>query len=307
MSNQSTFSTTTVIIIIAGLIVGAGGGYLLSSNSLQPVISDYKTQVAALETEIETLSSTLSTALSEKESIDNQITVLEEQASGMSDEISSLENDNIDLLSQISDLTAQNTEKDSTIADLVSDLEDSEEKVSEKENEIDDLHDDLEYYQSRLGERLGWTVYDRNRVRFEYPSYLEFSDAFSTEENGAGIGYSEEQNTTVIVIWGEPAINETGLDEVLDISMEGFQEAGNFTILNSIRVNSTVLDHKMKYQYFAATDETSEVMSGIYAVWICEDSNRIFIVSIAAMNEDALVLFHRIIDTFACHTGTLGY
>ncbi|MBU1173485.1 MAG: hypothetical protein KKD44_28290 [Proteobacteria bacterium] len=89
-SQRGQVSTIAIVLLLVGLVAGAVGGYLAASNSLQPKIDDFESQVADLNSEVSRLSETISSIADEITDYESQIADLEAEKSIHESEIISL-------------------------------------------------------------------------------------------------------------------------------------------------------------------------------------------------------------------------
>ena len=268
MSGQPSFSTTTIIFLIVGIIIGAGVGNYFTTNSLRLVINDYKLQVSELTEEVSNLSQEVSDLQVQQTTFENQISILETQLSELDEEKTTLETE-----------------------------------ISDRERSILDLEHEVGVLTGKLGDQGYWKIYSDHGVYFEYPSIHDLTIINETDE--IGLITSFEQNDEggfnyFHVNWSSPE-TITSVDEALD-SLIALLEPFWPTMSSSIRINSTVYAHDMKYQYFTAPDIEGFTMNGINALWHCEISNRDFNVEYYSNQQDTLADFYHLIESFECHS-----
>ncbi len=268
MSSQPSFSTTTIIFLIVGIIIGAGVGNYFTTNSLRLVINDYKLQVSDLTEEVSNLSQEVSDLQVQQTSFENQISILETQLSELDEEKTTLETE-----------------------------------ISDREHSILDLEHEIGALSDRLGDRLYYKTYSDHEVYFEYPSIHDLTIRNETDEIGEIFSFEQSEEgefNYFSVVWSSPE-NITSIDEALD-SLIALLEPFWPTMSSSIRINSTVYAHDMKYQYFTAPDIEGFTMNGINAFWHCENSNRDFTVEYYSNQQDTLADFYQNIESFECHS-----
>ena len=148
-----------------------------------------------------------------------------------------------------------------------------------------------------------WKTYSDHGVYFEYPSIHDLTIRNETDEIGLIVSFEQNDEggyNYFHVNWSSPE-TITSVDEALD-SLMALLEPFYPTLSSSIRINSTVYAHDMKYQYFAAPDIEGFTMNGINAFWHCENSNRDFNVEYYSNQQDTLADFYHLIESFECHS-----
>jgi len=112
---KGSISKIPILLLIFGLLMGGGGGYFLVTNNYEPVIKEYKTQIADKTNEISQLSIQVSDLEVEKSNFKSHIITLEADLDEAEDSISSYE----------SEISAQEKQ----VSTLESDLDVAEETI----------------------------------------------------------------------------------------------------------------------------------------------------------------------------------
>ena len=134
--SKGSSSKIPILLVIIGLLMGGGGGYFLVTNNYEPVIEEYKSQIADKTNEISQLSIQVSDLEVEKSNLESHITTLEADLDEAEDSITSYE-------SEISTLETQ-------VSTLESDLDVAEETITSYESEISSLHTQISSLQTYL-------------------------------------------------------------------------------------------------------------------------------------------------------------
>jgi predicted secreted protein/outer membrane murein-binding lipoprotein Lpp len=95
-SQRGQVSTIAIVLLVVGLVAGAVGGYFAASNSLQPKIDDYESQVADLNSEVSGLNAIVS-------SLEDEITDYEATQSASAHILTIYESQVISLREEIKD------------------------------------------------------------------------------------------------------------------------------------------------------------------------------------------------------------
>ena len=139
---------------------------------------------------------------------------------------------------------------------------------------------------------------------FKYPKgmWLSESGLFEARANDvSGVITGEFEDQLLTVGWMKMESGIFDLESSLAGGLSGMKEAEGITNFVEGEKGETIANgHKVVYQFFSFSAE-GEPFYGIFSVWYCDVSEKIYLLSTMSIEKDNFPLFVDYLGSFVCH------
>jgi len=154
---------------------------------------------------------------------------------------------------------------------------------------------------------VGYEAYSKFGFSFEYPEGMTILElgllgSAPTDDSGVAVGTLENDEYEVITVAWVKSATVLPLESALEGALGAMETSPGLTDLEiGERVKTTKAGHRMLYQYFNVTLLAKQLF-GVYGVWYCDMSQRLYQLYLMYSEEDVLPTYRRYLDSFVCHS-----